>query len=167
MEGLLRAVVTAPPLAESVAPAFRFHPPSETWGDGMDWEDMDHVTRLKFLTPRVIETGRPDRLDIGFFDCLPKAVENPLSAKREAQMQTERDSAVEVIKAFFKRKEQADEQGKDESDEDDSSDGYPSSNEGVGLTTKTFRWNGKLTEEETVALVNMLPSQPFNVHSKF
>jgi hypothetical protein len=96
------AAVTAPPPTQS-APAPKFVEPTENWGDGLLWEVMDHVTRLRFLTPRVIETGRPSRPDTGFFECLPQAVKDPLSAKREAQMETARISDIKDIKAFFKK----------------------------------------------------------------
>ena len=55
------AAVAATPLVESVAPVFGFNPTNETWGDGMKWDEMDHDTRLRFLTPRFSETGRPDK----------------------------------------------------------------------------------------------------------
>ena len=97
------SAVAAPPSAESVEPPDKSSQLAENWGDGMDWKQMDHMTRLRFLTPRVIETGRPSRPDTGFFECLPQAVKDPLSAKREAQMETARISDIKDIKAFFKK----------------------------------------------------------------
>jgi hypothetical protein len=154
------AAVTAPPPVQSVVPAFRFHQPTETWGDGMAWGEMDHVTKLRFLTPRVVETGRLDRPDTGFFDCLPQAVKDPVSAKREAQVEKARKTAVKEIERFFKQEEQADErhrkeQERNERDDDESSDEYPSSDE--GMITKKFRWQGKLSKEDVVEFVNKLP----------
>ena len=84
---------------------FWFHQPIETLGDGMAWEEMDHVMRLRFLTPRVIETGRPDRPDTGFFDCLPQAVKDPVSAKRKAQMEKQGPSTRLKLSSRRKNKQ--------------------------------------------------------------
>ena len=86
IDGRPAAAVTATPLVESVAPALVFHPTSQNWGDGMKWEEMDHDTRLRFLTPRFSETGLTDKPETAFYDCLPQAVKDPLSNKRVAQM---------------------------------------------------------------------------------
>jgi hypothetical protein len=76
--------------------------------------------------------------------------------KRVAQMETAKIVAIKDIQAFFKRaKEVEEEQEKNERDDDESSDGYPSSDD--ALTTKTFQWNGKLTEDESLEFVTMLP----------
>ena len=158
-DGRPPAAVTDTPLVESVAPPpFKFHQPTESLGDGMDWEDMDHVTRLKLLTPRVIEIGCEDRPETSFFSCIPKAVLEPLSAKRGARMQTGRDSAIKVIKDYFKnyRAAQQDQENNQEKDEDESSDDYPSSDDGR-ITKTLFVWNGRLAEDEAVEFVNMLP----------
>ena len=129
-DGRPAAAVTAPPPTESVAPESN----DVNLGDGIDWQAMDHLSMLRFLTPRVIEKGRPSRSEIGFFECLPQAVKDPLlSAEREARMETARISALTDIKAFFKIEGQADErdrklqkeQKKNERDKDNSSDhGY-------------------------------------------
>jgi hypothetical protein len=152
------AVTDTPLLVESVTPPpFRFHQPNESWVDGMDWEYMDHIMRLKCLTPQVIETGHEDRPETSFFSCLPKAVLEPLSAERRARMQTGRDSAIKVIKDYFKnyRAAQQDQENNQEKYEDESSDDYPSFDD--GRITKTFVWNGRLTEDEAVEFVNVLP----------
>jgi hypothetical protein len=79
-----------------------------------------------------------------------------MSNERVAQMETAKIVAIKDIQTFFKRaKEVQEEQEKNERDDDESSDGYPSSDD--ALTTKTFRWNGKLTEDEALEFVTMLP----------
>ena len=156
IDGRPAAAVTATPLVESVAPALAFRPPDHNWGDGMKWEEMDHDTKLRFLTPRHSETGRPDRPEIGFYDYLPQAVKNPLSNERVAQMEDAKNVAIKDIRAFFKgAKEEQEEKEKNEKDDDESYDSYPSSDD--ALTTKTFTWNGKLTEDEALEFVTMLP----------
>ena len=155
------AAVAATPLVESVAPVFGCNPTNETWGDGMKWDEMDHNTRLRFLTPRFSETGRPDKPEIAFFDYLPQAVKDPLSAERVAQMKTARNTAIKDVKAFFvrakERKERQEQREKNKKNDDDSSDDYASSDEGNAFTTSTFQWNDQLTEEEALEFVTMLP----------
>ena len=72
------SAVAAPPPAESVEPPVKFFQIAENWGDGMVWKEMDHMTRLRFLTPRVIETERRPSLEIGFIGYLPMAMIVPL-----------------------------------------------------------------------------------------
>ena len=156
IDGRPAAAVTATPLVDSVAPALAFRPTGDNWGDGMKWEEMDHDTKLRFLTPRYSETGRPDRPEIGFYDYLPQAVKNPLSNERVARMEDAKNVAIKDIRAFFKgAKEEQEEEEKNEKDDDESSDGYPSSDD--AMTTKTFQWNDKITEDEALQFVTMLP----------
>ena len=103
IDGRPAAAVTATPLAESVAPALAFHPTDHNWSDGMSWGDMDHNTRLRFLTPRLSETGRPAKPEATFYGYLPQAVRDPLPNKRVAQMETAKIIAIKDIQAFFKR----------------------------------------------------------------
>ena len=125
IDGRPAAAVPATPLVNSVAPALVFRPTGDNWGDGMKWEEMDHDTKLKSLTPRHSETGRQDRPEIGFYDYLPQAVKNPLSNERVAQMEDAKNVAIKDIRAFFKgAKEERVEIEKNEKDEDESSDGY-------------------------------------------
>jgi hypothetical protein len=156
IDGRPAAAVPATPLVDSVAPALAFRPTGDNWGDGMKWEEMDHDTKLRFLTPRYSETGHPDRQEIGFYDYLPQAVKNPLSNDRVARMEDAKNVAIKDIRAFFKgAKEEQEEGEKNEKDDDESSDGYPSSDD--AMTTKTFKWNEKITEEGALQFVTMLP----------
>jgi hypothetical protein len=161
------AVMAAPPSAESVEPPVKFFELAENWGDGMVWEDMDHMTRLRFLTPRVIETGRSSRPETSFFQRLPKAVFIPISATREAEMANASDCAMTDVEAYFKSaklddeeyKKQQKEQEDDERENDGSSDGYEfySPTDGDGFVTYTYQWNDQLTKEEAVEFVKRLP----------
>ena len=56
-DGMPASAVAAPPSAESLEPPVKVLQLGKSWGDGMDWKEMDHMTRLRSLTPRVIETG--------------------------------------------------------------------------------------------------------------
>jgi hypothetical protein len=128
--------VTATPLVESVASALVFRPTSQNWGDGMKWEKMEHDTRLRFLTPRFSETGRTDKPETAFYDCLPQAVKDPLSNERVAQLKTARDIAIKEVKVFFVRaKEVQEEQEKNERDDNKSSDGYSSQYDLYGMVS--------------------------------
>jgi hypothetical protein len=160
------SAATAPPSAESAEPPVKFWELTENWGDGMVWEEMDHMTRLRFLTPRVIERGRPSRPETSLFQRLPKAVFNPISATREAEMANASECAMTDFVAYFKREEEADvvdrklqkEQDEGERDDDNSLDGYYSSpTEGDGFLTYTYRWKDQLTKEEAVEFVKRLP----------
>ena len=161
------SAVAAPPSAESVEPPVKFFQLAENWGDGMVWKEMDHMTRLRFLTPRVIETGRSSRPETSFFHRLPKAVFIPISATREAEMANASECAMTDVAAYFKVEEEADvvdrklqkEQEDDERDDDGSSDGseFYSPTDGDGHVTYTCRWNGKLTKDEAVEFVKRLP----------
>ena len=62
--GMFASAATAPPSAESV-------------GDDKDWKDMDHMSKLKRLTPQVIQKGCRPSLETGFVGYLPKAVIDP------------------------------------------------------------------------------------------
>jgi hypothetical protein len=156
IDGRPAAAATATPLVDSVAPALAFRPTGHNWGDGMKWEEMDHDTKLRFLTPGHSDTGRPDQPETGFYDYLPQAVKNPLSNESVARMEEAKIIAIKDIRAFFKRaKEVQEEREKNERDDNESSDSYPSSDD--ALTTKTFWWNGKMTEDEALEFVTMLP----------
>jgi hypothetical protein len=139
---------------------------AENWGDGMGWEEMDHMTRLRFLTPRVIETGRPSRPETSLFQRLPKAVSNPMSATREAEVANASECAMTDVVAYFKVAEEEEvlnrklqkEQDEDERDDDDSLEGYDySPTEGDGFLTYRYRWKDQLTKEEAVEFVKRLP----------
>jgi hypothetical protein len=106
------AVMAAPPSAESVELPVKFFELAENWGDGMVWEDMDHMTRLRFLTPRVIETGRPSRPETSRFQRLPKAVLDPLSDTKEAEMVHASECAMTDVEAYFKSAKLDDEEDK-------------------------------------------------------
>ena len=117
IDGRPAAAGAATPLVESVALALVIHPPSEIWGNGMKWEEMDHDKRLRFLTPRFSETGQTDKPETAFYDYLPQAVKDPLSNERVAQMKTARDRAIKEVEAFFVRaKKVQEEQEKNERD---------------------------------------------------
>ena len=58
-DGMPASAVAAPPSAESLEPPVKVLQLAENWGDGMLWKDMDHMTRLRSLTPRVIERHSP------------------------------------------------------------------------------------------------------------
>jgi hypothetical protein len=160
------SAVAAPPSAESVEPPVKFFELAENWGDGMLWKDMDHTTRLRFLTPRVIETGRSNRPDTSFFRHLPKAVSIPISATRETEMANASECAMTDVAAYFKVLEEDDvvdrklqkEQANDERDDDGSSDGaeFYSPTDGYGHMTYTCNWNG-LTKDEAIKFVKSLP----------
>mmetsp|Transcript_4528 Transcript_4528/g.7582 ORF Transcript_4528/g.7582 Transcript_4528/m.7582 type:complete len:134 (-) Transcript_4528:11-412(-) len=72
------------------------------WGDGMKWQDMNHITRVRYLTPRMRQSGRPDNVDDSFFYALPPAVKEPLSERRKEKMKFAVNIAVEEIKKKFK-----------------------------------------------------------------
>ena len=95
------SAVAAPPSAESVEPPVKFFQLAENWGDDMVWKEMDHMTRLRFLTPRVIETGRSSRPETSLFQRLPKAVFNPISATREAEMANASECAMTDVVAYL------------------------------------------------------------------
>ena len=95
------SAVAAPPSSKSVEPHITFLELAENWGDGMGWEDMDHMTRLRFLMPQVIETGRPSRPETSLFQRLPKAVFNPISATREAEMANASECAMTDVVAYL------------------------------------------------------------------
>ena len=148
------SAVAAPPSAESLEPPVKVLQLGKSWGDGMDWKEMDHMTRLRSLTPRVIETGRRPSPEMGFIGYLPKAMIDPPSAKMETEMVNSSKGAVTAVQAFFKLAEEADEE---EGDEDADSDGYVSSTEGDGFRTTTSTWNNSLTLEAVVDFVEKLP----------
>ena len=76
---MFASAATAPPSAKSVAPAPKSGESNDVnLGDGNDWKAMDHLSRLKFLTPQVIQTGRRPLVETGFVGYLPKAVILPL-----------------------------------------------------------------------------------------
>ena len=59
LECLLQQRQAAPPSAESVAPASKSGESTDVnLGDGNDWKAMDHLSKLKYLTPQVIQKGR-------------------------------------------------------------------------------------------------------------
>jgi hypothetical protein len=153
-DGMPASAVAAPPSAESLESPVKVLQLAENWGDGMLWKDMDHMTRLRSLTPRVIQTGRPPSREMGFIGYLPKAVIDPPSAKMETEMVNSCKNAVTAVKALFKVEEEADEE---EGDEDADSDGYVSSTEGDGFRTSTYKWNNLLTLEAVVDFVEKLP----------
>ena len=131
------SAATAIPSAESVAPAPKSGESNDVnLGDGNDWKAMDHLSRLKFLTPQVIQKGRRPLLETGFLGYLPKAMIDPPSATMEAEMVNASKGAMTAVKAFFKLAEKADEE---ERDDDDSSDGYVSPTEGDGFVATTYR----------------------------
>ena len=101
-DGMPASAVAAPPSAESLEPPVKVLQLAENWGDGMDWEEMDHMTRLRFLTPRFVETGRRPSLETGFVGYLPMAVTDPPSATMETEMVNASKSAVTAVKALFK-----------------------------------------------------------------
>jgi hypothetical protein len=153
------AVMAAPPSTESVEPPITFFELAENWGDGLVWKDMDHMTRLRFLTPRVIETGRPSRPETSLFQRLPKAVLHPLSDTKETEMVHASECATTDVEAYFKSAKLNDEEDKKQQKEheDDERDDDDSSHEGDGFLTYTYRWKGKLTKDEAVEFVKRLP----------
>ena len=165
-DGMPASAVAAPPSAESVEPPDKSSQLAENWGDGMDWKQMDHMTRLRYLTPRVIVTGSSSNPETSFFDRLPKAVRIPISATRQAEMAYASECATTDVAAFFKVLEEDDmvdrklqkDQADDERDDDGSSDGaeFYSPTDGDGHMTYTCNWNG-LTKDEAIKFVKSLP----------
>ena len=140
------AAGTSPPSTKSVAPAPKSDELQDVnLGDVGDWNALDHLSRLNLLRPIVVQKGRPTIPERFFFRHFPKAVFNPLSVTREAEMVNASKCAMTAVGAYFKIAEQADEVNKkrlkeqedDERDEDDSLDGYGSSTDGDGFTTYT------------------------------
>lgn len=143
-------------------PLVDFHQADDNWGTGMRWEDMDHLTRLKFMAPRIQQSGGPPRIEYEFLDHLPTAVKEPLSEKMEAKMKCANDIAVSEVRSFFKR--EAARTGmthrrdySDEDDEDGSRGCYSSDDSFQGQKkSKAFFWRGFLSEEVTVEFVRNL-----------
>jgi hypothetical protein len=86
-DGTPASAATAPASAESVAPAPK---PGElndvNLGDSRDWNAMDHLSRLKYLSPQVVvQKGCPPKPDITFLSQFPEAVLSPLSDTKGRQ----------------------------------------------------------------------------------
>jgi hypothetical protein len=127
----------------------------------MRWEDMDHLTRLKFMAPRIQQSGGKPRIEYEFLDHLPTAVKEPLSEKMEARMKRANDIAVSEVRSFFKREAARTEAPRrshvDHDDDDDSRGCYSSDDSFQGQKkSKAFFWRGFLSEEVAVEFVRNL-----------
>jgi len=125
------------------------------WGDGMKWQDMNHITRVRYLTPRMRQSGRPDNVDDSFFYALPPAVKEPLSERRKEKMKFAVNIAVEEIKKKFKGYEENEKECKQQ--DEDASSSSDDSFDNFYTKKKVFLWNNNLSENDVIQFVKALP----------
>jgi hypothetical protein len=150
-----------------VAPVLRFGlaPTTEEWFDtkGMEWENLHHIQKIKYLIPRMKHSGRPDSPDVSFFHQLPPEILHSdfMSEKRKEKMGAAVEVALATVHQFYvdaadyaKEKDDTDEKH-DYSDVSDVSDGEyenPYKRKDPG-----FEWGGFLSEGFATNFIKGLP----------
>jgi hypothetical protein len=164
--GTLRADAPAQGNATSaVAPVLRFGlaPTTEEWFDSKDmkWENLNHIQKIKYLIPRLKNSGRPDSPDVSFFKQLPQEIlQRECMSERKEKMDAATEKALAVVHKFYV--DAADDDAKEKDDDsyvfdDDDDAGDQEYEDPYRRKYQGHEWGGFLSEGFAFNFIKGLP----------